>query len=215
MLSSLSTLATVALAASSALAAPSWSSRVRVTPFRLAADNLVSACDGLGGGAFDTTTANVTLAAYYVDEAKNANATGVPLVLGPGGAISGASLHVLMTWASYPYEQYWPALQLNAGRLLAMGPNVTNTAVTNGSSPAWLQTADADPRNGAQVYCGVANTDPDGHSTGHPQLAVNGVVDQFALCVRGAYNEVIYKPSNASSEYNATACEPVRVQIVF
>ena len=51
-------------------------------------------CAGLGGGAFDTAS-NFTLSAYYTDESLNTNTTGVPLVLGQAGAISGASFKVL------------------------------------------------------------------------------------------------------------------------
>ena len=50
-------------------------------------------CDGLGGGAFDRVN-SFTFAAYNTS-LPNANTTGVPLVLGQAGAISGASFHVL------------------------------------------------------------------------------------------------------------------------
>lgn len=50
-------------------------------------------CDGLGPGAFDEAF-NVTLAAWNTT-GTNTNTTGAPLVLGSGGAISGASFRHL------------------------------------------------------------------------------------------------------------------------
>lgn len=51
-------------------------------------------CDGLGSTATDTPASNFTLAALYTT-LPNANTTGVPLVLGQDGAITGASFEVL------------------------------------------------------------------------------------------------------------------------
>lgn len=73
-------LLTLAFAATSALAVPTS----KLTS---------SACDGLGRGAFDNV-ATFTLAAWN-STLPNANSTGVPLVFGSAGAISGASFHVI------------------------------------------------------------------------------------------------------------------------
>ncbi|KAH9939759.1 uncharacterized protein BXZ73DRAFT_99391 [Epithele typhae] len=179
-----------------------------ITSSALAADNLVPACIGLAG-AFDTTTANFTLAAYYADETKNTNTTGVPLVLGPWGTLGPGVLYVLMTYASYPKPQNWPAFQLDAGRLIALGsPNVTNRAVIDGSAPGWLQ-INSDPHTGAQVYCGESS------ATGLPQLAANGATDQFALCTNGPYSEVIYMPENPGTAYDYSSCQYIHIHIVY
>ena len=55
--------------------------------------DLAPSCNLLGGGAFDTAQ-NFTLAAWNTT-LPNANNTGVPLVLGQAGAISGAEFKVL------------------------------------------------------------------------------------------------------------------------
>ena len=60
-----------------------------------------------------------------------------------------------------------------------------------------------------------ADTDPAGHGTGHPFLAVNGDTDSFALCMAGSQNNIVYKPVNTSTVYDATTCQAVKVQIIF
>lgn len=73
-------LLTLAFAASAAFAVPAMK---RTSP----------SCTNLGGGAFDNAK-TFTLAAYNTS-LPNANTTGVPLVLGQAGAISGVSFKVL------------------------------------------------------------------------------------------------------------------------
>ena len=75
-------LLTLALGAVSAVVAAPASKRA-----------MAPSCNGLGGGVFDTAD-NFTLAAYFTN-GNNANDTGLPLVLGQAGAISGASFKVL------------------------------------------------------------------------------------------------------------------------
>ena len=60
-----------------------------------------------------------------------------------------------------------------------------------------------------------ADTDPAGHGTGHPFLAINGDTDSFALCMAGSQNNIVYKPVTTSTVYDATTCQEVKVQIIF
>ena len=133
-------------------------------------------CDGLGGGAFDRVN-SFTFAAYNTS-LPNANTTGVPLVLGQAGAISGLELKVLsvrvqqkaftwrcadtaawmaQTFASFAFNQY-PTIALEEGRLIPKGMGVTpakGASVLDGSEVAFTASNSVDPTTGAQIYCGV------------------------------------------------------------
>ena len=56
-----------------------------------------------------------------------------------------------------------------------------------------------------------ADTDPAGHGTGHPFLAVNSDTDAFSLCP--------FQGNQVSVVYNATAgqegCYPVKLQLIY
>ncbi|RDX40628.1 hypothetical protein OH76DRAFT_1412848 [Lentinus brumalis] len=175
--------------------------------------DLAPSCNLLGGGAFDTAT-NFTLAAWNTT-LPNANNTGVPLVLGQAGAISGAEFKVFSTFASFPFNQY-PSLSLDKGRLIPHGTDVAPAkagTVPDGSEPGFIVSNDSDPEQGAQIYCGVADIDPAGHGTGHPFLAVNGDTDSFALCKAGTQNNIVFKPA-AGKGYDLSSCYAVKVQII-
>ena len=133
-------------------------------------------CDGLGAGAFDVVP-KFTLAAYFVDE-PNANTTGVPLVLGAGGAIPGASFRILSvrcalsltlyildtdnfihkTFATFPSNDF-PSLSMDAGGIFAHSADGTNTAtngnVFDGTLPGFILTFP--PTQPPQIYCAVVS----------------------------------------------------------
>ena len=77
-------LALLSLAAAMASAAPTVPDATQAS---------VDPCAGLGSGAFDTAN-NFTLAAFYTS-LPNANATGLPLVLGSVAATDGAEYKAL------------------------------------------------------------------------------------------------------------------------
>ncbi|KAI0643247.1 hypothetical protein C8Q79DRAFT_1002500 [Trametes meyenii] len=170
-------------------------------------------CDGLGGGAFDGVH-NFTLAAWNTS-LPNANNTGAPLVLATAGAIPGAELRQLATYASFPFDDY-PTFSLVNGTLIPQGGSTPAqaTIVQDGSSLGFLQTVSAEPTKGSQIYCAVADLDPAGHGTGHPFLAVNGDTDSFSLCQTGAQNVVFYKPA-AEGREDFASCYPVKVQLIL
>ncbi|KAL1943735.1 hypothetical protein VTO73DRAFT_4180 [Trametes versicolor] len=172
-------------------------------------------CDGLGPGAFDEAF-NVTLAAWNTT-GTNTNTTGAPLVLGSGGSITGASFRHLSTWASYPFNDYPSVSLVNGTLMLNGGVSATPsqaTIVQEGSQPGFVLRNDAVPSEGAQIYCAVADTDPAGHGTGHPFLAVNGDTDSFQLCKTSFQNVVYWKPIPDHGE-DFDTCYPVKVQVIF
>ena len=59
-----------------------------------------------------------------------------------------------------------------------------------------------------------ASTDPAGHSTGHPYLAVNGDTDSFALCMHGRQNNVVFRPTTGKA-YDFASCYAVKVQLIY
>lgn len=171
-------------------------------------------CNNLGGGAFDNV-ANFTVAAYNTT-GTNTNTTGAPLVLGQAGAIDGASFKVFSTYATYPYNQY-PSIALVDGRLLPTGPHTSPTAingVTAGYEILFVASNEVNPSTSAQIWCAVADTDPAGHGTGHPFLAVNGDTDSFSLCMHGTQNNVVYKAATGNS-YDFNTCYPVKLQLIY
>ncbi|KAI0755847.1 hypothetical protein C8Q74DRAFT_1210837 [Fomes fomentarius] len=195
-------LLTLAFAATSALAVPTS----KLTS---------SACHGLGRGAFDNVAA-FTLAAWN-STLPNANSTGVPLVFGSAGAISGASFHVISTLASFPFDDF-PTIALKDGRLIPSSPRQVSTGAQNvasGDLLTFVSSNSVDPTQGPQIYCAVADTDPAGHGTGHPFLAVNGNTDEFALCQHGSQNSVVFKPKANTTSYDASSCYPIKVQLIY
>ncbi|KAI8995225.1 hypothetical protein BD414DRAFT_513051 [Trametes punicea] len=172
-------------------------------------------CDGLGGGAFDEAT-GFTLAAWNTT-GTNTNSTGAPLIVASAGSIDGADFWQVATWASYPYGVQYPSISLVNGTLVIEGPNATPaqaSAVGEGDSLAFVSRDTANPSQGAQIYCAVADIDPAGSGTGHPFLAVNGDTDSFSLCQSTFENVVYYKPL-ADHGYDYDSCYPVRVQLIF
>ncbi|PSR77075.1 hypothetical protein PHLCEN_2v8064 [Hermanssonia centrifuga] len=177
-------------------------------------------CNGLGPGAFDIAY-NFTLDAYN-STLPNSNSTGAPVVIGQAGAVDGASFKIFSTWASYPYNDY-PNFSLLSG---AFHPNyeggldvgISDSNVTAGNPPSFIVTS-LDLPAPAQIYCGVADTDPYGGGTGYPLLAVNGDTDSFALCSAGDYylaqTNVIYKPTaDNSGQYLFDSCYSVKLQMI-
>lgn len=74
-------------------------------------------------------------------------------------------------------------------------------------NPHMVHARDSPPRQ--------ADTDPAGHGTGHPFLAVNGNTDGFALCQHGSQNSVVFKPKAGSTSYDASSCYPIKVQLIY
>ncbi|KAI1788575.1 hypothetical protein LXA43DRAFT_894395 [Ganoderma leucocontextum] len=171
-------------------------------------------CDNLGGGAFDSV-ANFTVAAFNAT-GTNTDTTGAPLVLGQAGAVDGASFKVFSTFATFPFNQY-PSIALVDGRLIPSGPGTTPTAVngvTAGSEVIFVASNSVDPSQSAQIWCAVADTDPAGHGTGHPFLAVNSDTDSFSLCMQGSQNNVVYQAA-AGGSYDFDSCYPVKLQLII
>ncbi|KAI0819734.1 hypothetical protein BC628DRAFT_1401273 [Trametes gibbosa] len=170
-------------------------------------------CNGLGVGAFDEAT-NVTLAAWN-STGTNTNSTGAPLVLATGGSITGIEFRRMATWASFPFNDF-PTVSLVNGTLIPNGEHTTPaqaTIVEEGSQIGFVLRNSANPLQGAQIYCGVADVDPAGHGTGHPFLAVNGDTDSFQLCKVGSQNVVFWKPIPDHGE-DFASCYPIKVQII-
>ncbi|KAI0919757.1 hypothetical protein AcW1_003076 [Taiwanofungus camphoratus] len=177
-------------------------------------------CAGIGGGAFDVAH-NFTLYAYN-STTSNTNSTGVPLVVGQAGSTENEESKVLSTYASYPYND-WPNFSLVNGALIPNSGSSSSAAaadsnVTAGNEPGFIV---ADPENlpqAAEIYCGVADTDPNQGSR-YPLLAVNGNTDSFSLCMSGsgarAQNNVVYLPSSDNSGvYDYSSCYPVHLHMV-
>ncbi|GBE78920.1 hypothetical protein BKA93DRAFT_829460 [Sparassis latifolia] len=175
-------------------------------------------CANLGGGAFDTAR-NFTLSAF---NATTPDSGGAQLVLGQAGSTEGKEFGVLSTFASYPYNQF-PSFSLNSGALLPnyeeSGMYSSDLSVAAGSPPTFeysTQSQDLDPS--AQIYCAVADTDPNGGSM-YPMLAVNEQTDGFSLCLTGdganAQNNVVFQPTaDNNGEYVYSSCYPVFVRLL-
>jgi len=174
-------------------------------------------CAGLGPGGFDTAQ-NFTLAAVNTTLA-NTNAVGVPLVLGQAGAVDGAEFEVLSTYASYPYNDF-PSLSLISGALIpnsATGATSADANVTSGGVVTFVTTS-LDLPTPAQIYCAVADIDPEEGSP-YPILSVNGDTDGFALCLNSdgplAQNNIVWQPTEDNGdEYLYDTCYPVNVQLL-
>lgn len=159
---------------------------------------------------------NFTLAALNTTT-HNTNKTGSPLVLGSRGAISGASLYVTSTWASYPYNDY-PVLALVGGALRAFtkdGSWRTNaTAVTEGSEMGWISSSLS---YGAETdqYTAIH---PRNHSR-YATLAARGVGSLWSLCPSHQFrgqNEIVYNVSTTYEYYpfDVKDCYAVTLHIV-
>ncbi|KAF8576278.1 hypothetical protein K439DRAFT_677543 [Ramaria rubella] len=190
------------------------------TAATLATRQVSSPCSRFTGG-FDSL-ANFTLAALNTT-LPNANNTGAPLVLGPGGAIESEELEFLTTWATWQFNQ-WPSLTLTKGGLTANQDPPQSTVPTSSGGPSngseiFFVTTSLNPPTPAPVFCGLANTDPEGGSSPYPQLAVYGHADLFSLCLTStlpdAFNSVIY---NATADnfgtYVFESCYPVTLMMV-
>ncbi|KAF8576279.1 hypothetical protein K439DRAFT_1622982 [Ramaria rubella] len=191
------------------------SSNAAATPRQLS-----NPCEAhFGGGGFNTLP-SFTLAALN-RTLLNANTTGAPLVLGQAGATGGAEFEVFSTWASFQFNQ-WPTLSLTNGVLTAnMDPPNTrtptvSTGASNGSEIVFVTTAH--PPAPVPVFCGVADTDPEGGSP-FAALAVNDDTDLFSLCLTstspGAQNNVVYNATaDTFGAYIFESCYPVTLQII-
>ncbi|OSD00304.1 hypothetical protein PYCCODRAFT_695093 [Trametes coccinea BRFM310] len=172
-------------------------------------------CNGLGAGAFDEAF-NFTIGAYNAT-GTNTNSTGAPIVVNSAGAIDGASFWHLGTWAQYPYGLEYPSISLINGTLVIDGEGATPaqaTSVDAGNSLEWVARNSAEPKAGAQIYCAVADTDPNGGGTGHPFLAVNGDTDSFSLC-QTTFENVVYYKAAPDRGYDYDSCYPVKLQLIY
>ncbi|KAI0364640.1 hypothetical protein BV20DRAFT_983077 [Pilatotrama ljubarskyi] len=195
---------TLGLTAASAMALP--------TAKLPRADSVGPWCDGLGAGAFDTWS-GLTLAALNTTGA-NTNSTGVPLVLATGGFFNNIEMRRFATWASFGANDYSSFSLANGTIILNGGPKPAQAIEVQDASELNFitkSTSDpADPLAGAQIYCGVAKTDPAGSVTGYPTLAVNGDASSFSICREGTQEVVIYKAAADRNE----ACYPVELQLI-
>ena len=86
-----------------------------------------------------------------------------------------------------------------------MSPLLRSPAETSG-------TRSADPHSSLSAR--QADTDPSGHGTGHPFLAVNSDTDSFSLCMLNSQNNVVYKAA-AGNAYDFDSCYPVKLQLIY
>ncbi|KAI0349373.1 hypothetical protein OH77DRAFT_1415131 [Trametes cingulata] len=176
------------------------------------ADSVGPWCDGLGAGAFDTWS-GLTLAALNTTGA-NTNSTGAPLVLATGGFFNNIEMRRFATWASFGANDYSSFSLANGTIVLNGGPKPAQAVQVQDASELNFITKSnsdpADPLAGAQIYCGVAKTDPAGSVTGYPTLAVNGDASSFSICKEGTQEVVIYKAEADRNE----ACYPVELQLI-
>ncbi|TFK50689.1 hypothetical protein OE88DRAFT_1726489 [Heliocybe sulcata] len=174
-------------------------------------------CDDLGGGAYDLaynfylTAVNTTL--------PNANTTGAPLVLNPQGQnSSGEAIYNVATYHSQPDTMgIWPNFTLDHGTLVANYP----TDLT--LSPVGVDTEDggpvvftADTTNASQIYCGVADTDPE--QGGRPLLALYNNLSEFSICHQtdgGNADLLIYNASSENSLYDYNSCYAVLLHLIY
>ncbi|KAH9895929.1 hypothetical protein C8Q73DRAFT_643841 [Cubamyces lactineus] len=170
-------------------------------------------CDGLGSGAFDTSS-SFTLAAYNTT-GPNANSTGAPIVMGSDGAYVKAQFWHFITAASWPEALVYPTVSLANGTLILSGTGdalpAQAVAVQEGDSLVFSASDSANPLAGAQDYCAVSSQQPD---SGLPLLAVYGDTNSFSLCQMAWENVVIYKAA-PDQGYDFDSCYPVKLQIVF
>ncbi|KAJ8497070.1 hypothetical protein ONZ51_g728 [Trametes cubensis] len=157
-------------------------------------------CDGLGSGAFDTSS-SFTLAAYNTT-GPNANSTGAPPRDGQRRR----------TAASWPDALVYPTASLANGTLILSGTGdalpAQAVAVQEGDSLVFSASDSANPSAGAQDYCAVQP------ESGLPLLAVYGDTDSFSLCQLAWENVVFYKAA-PDQGYDFDSCYPVKLQIVF
>lgn len=189
-------------------------------------------CAGFGGGAFDISY-NFTLTAYNITDATLGPFTqvGDPLVVGIKDEYGAVSVGVLATAASVTAAAlpYGPSpflgFNLTSGELQPLpAPGLSYSVYSSdyessGGEPAFQFSElswELDPP--AQIYCGIANTDPAGGGNPHPQLAIDDETDNFYLCADNlGYNEVVHNPSaKYASEfgYDLDTCYPVTVHII-
>ncbi|KAL1745224.1 hypothetical protein HDZ31DRAFT_63320 [Schizophyllum fasciatum] len=159
---------------------------------------------------------NFTLAALNTT-LPNANNTGVPLVLGSAGAITGASFYITSTYASYPYNDY-PTLGLVNGALRAYGKDgrwITNaSAISTGSEMGWV-TSSLGGGVETDQYTAL-------HATRFHRfasLAVHGQDALWSLCPSTQFrgkNEVVFNVSSTYQYYPFAVedCYKVTLQVL-
>ncbi|KAI0791366.1 hypothetical protein C8Q75DRAFT_757911 [Abortiporus biennis] len=172
-------------------------------------------CGNLGPGSFDVSN-NFTLSAYTSDPTQ-----GQQLVLGRYGKILNQERFVLATkLTSPPHDHQFSIFSLDNGTLIPHGPSEI-TAIDNNVVPGGIITftlsISGHPLTPAQIYCGVASTDPAGGGEGYPRLALNGDTNSFSLCSQGSFSDaqtvLVYKAQSGAS-YDFSTCTTVHVQMV-
>ncbi|KAL4251577.1 hypothetical protein ABKN59_006710 [Abortiporus biennis] len=169
-----------------------------------------AACGGLPNAVSDYV--NFTLTALYKN-IPNDNITGIPLVVGQAGAISGEELKVFSTFASYPFLDLFQ-LHLAKGGITATGNGTGETTATSrtvvaGSEPHFVVTTPEEPP-AEDVYCALVSTSANGSPNSQfPRLAIRPDSDSFSLCPDGSQVNVFYKPSESQE-----GCEPVDLLMI-
>ncbi|PCH34741.1 hypothetical protein WOLCODRAFT_19544 [Wolfiporia cocos MD-104 SS10] len=190
--------------ASSAVGIPTYPK----LPARQAADP----CAGLAGNVTDDA---VFLLAALNTTLPNANATGVPLVLGSNGTDYG----IIVTYASYPESIFPQNITLTEGDLTLLSSSdylAYDVSVNAGYGLNFLLVdlqPGPDGLPGADpIYCVQEDVSP-------AILAVNGDAESFSLCETlgggPAQKAVIWKANSENGGvYNYTSCYPVILQLV-
>ncbi|KAJ7259235.1 hypothetical protein C8J57DRAFT_1339840 [Mycena rebaudengoi] len=160
-----------------------------------------------------------TLAAWNVTR-PNANATGVPLVLGEKGANDGASFQLTSTYASFPYNIY-PALSLSNQSLRAYRASgfwLTNaTSLPSGAPLLWFTSSLFD-HDAVRIYTVIQRL-----KAKFPMLAAHGISDMWSLCPfdgKDAQMSIVFNVSadfaipSAYLGFDPRLCWPVKIHIV-
>ncbi|EIW56746.1 uncharacterized protein TRAVEDRAFT_21802 [Trametes versicolor FP-101664 SS1] len=206
------TLFTVALAATSTLALPRG---IRVPRGQDSCQTTI------GTNAFGTLGPFTIAAINQTDDV--ATSTGVPLHLSPSVSSAGNDSRSLATDETYPRVEFPEFRLVNGGIVAAQNASTgLGAAATDvGAGDALSFEVSRDPLPPASVFCAVVGTSPAGGNPKYPLLALHGDTHRFALCKGHSrennipFDVIVYQPSaNRSDEYAYESCYPVFVQLV-
>ncbi|EMD34869.1 hypothetical protein CERSUDRAFT_97438 [Gelatoporia subvermispora B] len=192
-------------------------------PAALAGPTLRFRQSGCQGGVFGEidTAANITLNALD-SNAANSGGQGLPLVALVTSDVGVETLYVLATQATAGTgSNTISEFSLNGGSSISgLAPIVPNTfsANLNVESGQVLEFASGDVGQEipADEYCGIANIAPNGQGTPIPEplLSLRGDTDDFALCMSGDLDIVVFQPTaDNGGAYSFDSCTSVDILI--
>ncbi|EMD35786.1 hypothetical protein CERSUDRAFT_115739 [Gelatoporia subvermispora B] len=171
---------------------------------------------GCGAGApgdFDTAS-NVSLTALNTT-LPNSNSDGVPLVAVMTDIFGAQSNYELATEASVSLQFTVSDFSLENGALVPIVSNQQSTDldVISGDILKFSSATGGTLPSRAEIYCGIANTDPAGGGIPEPLLSLQGDTSDFALCEADGVNVVVYQPSDNFGSYDFSTCYSVDILI--